>query len=108
MILTPTEKIDVEIIPNILQMPMYCLAENGYVPLAFFTELGASEDDLKTIIGSDHFNNLKAFKIQINQSKPVLAISHDLLGLLITQLAVKPQYSIFATLEFEYFLYHLN
>jgi hypothetical protein len=104
MIVTPTEKIDVEIIPNILQMPMYCLAENGYIPLAFFTELGASEDDLKTIIGSDRFNNLKAFKIQINQQKPVLAISHDLLGMLITQLAVMPQYSIFSTISKKLFI----
>ena len=27
MIITPTEKIDVEIIPEILQMPIYCLEQ---------------------------------------------------------------------------------
>lgn len=102
--ITPTEKIDVEIIPEILQMPMYCLKENGYIPLAFFTELGASTEDIETIIGSDRFNNLNTFTLQIDRQKPVLAISHDLLGLLITQLAMMPQYPIFASISKKLFL----
>jgi hypothetical protein len=99
MIIIPTEKIDVEIIPEILQMPMYCLEQNGYIPLAFFTELGASEEDIKTIIGKDNFKNSNTFEIQIDQQKFVSAISHNLATSLITQLAVMYQYSIFASIS---------
>lgn len=104
MIITPTEKIDVEIIPEILQMPMYCLESNGYVPLAFFTELGASTEDIKAIIGSDRFNSLSLSAFKIERQKPTLAIPNGLLGLLITQLAVMPQYPIFASISKKLFI----
>ena len=92
MMIIPTEKIHVEIIPEILQMPMYCLESNGYIPLTFFTELGASEQDIKAILGSERFDNLNAFKIEMQ--KPTIAIPHESIGLLITQLAILPQFKV--------------
>ncbi len=99
MIITPTQRIDVEIIPEILQMPIYYLEQNGYIPLAFFTELGALEEDIKAIVENSSFNESSILKVQINEQDGVLVISHDLASWLITQLAVMPQYSIFASIS---------
>lgn len=88
MIITPTERIDVEIIPEILQMPIYYLEQNGYIPLAFFTELGASQEDIKAIVENSSFNQSSILEVQINQQDAVLVISHNLATCLITQLAV--------------------
>jgi|GEM_PF-5411469 len=99
MVITPTDKIAVEIIPEILQMPMYCLEENGYIPLAFFTELGASQEDIETIIRNDGTNNENICKISIDRQQPISAISYKLACLLITQLALMPQYPIFTSID---------
>lgn len=98
MIITPTDKIEVEIIPKAIRMPIYCLGQNGYVPLAFFTELGVSEEDIQAIIGSDDLGNPKYCEIQINRQQSEPAIDRDLIGLLISQLGVLPQYPVFSSI----------
>ena len=104
MIITPIDKIEVEIIPEVLKMPIYCLEENGYVPMAFFTELGASKSDLIAILGNDTYDQLNSLKIQIDRQEPVSVISHDLIGKVITQLAIMPQHSLFASISKKLFL----
>ena len=104
MIITPIEKIDVEIIPEILKMPIYCHEQNGYVPMAFFTELGASESDIIAILGSDIYDRLNSLKIQIDRQELMPVISSDLIGKVITQLAVMPQHLVFASISKKLFL----
>ena len=98
MIITPTDKINVEIIPKVLQMPIYCFGQNGFVPLTFFTELGASEEDIQAIIASDDLSNPKTCQIKIDRQQSEPAISCDLIGLLISQLGVLPQYPVFSSI----------
>ena len=104
MIITPTEKINLEIIPEILNMLVYFCQECGYIPLVFFTELGILEEDIKAILGINDLSELNLLKVQIDEQDAVVVVSYILASKLISQLAVISQYSVFASISKKLFL----
>jgi hypothetical protein len=99
MIINPPEKIEVEITPEKIRMPMYCLKQNGYIPLTFFTNLGVSFEDIKKYTGIDNYQQGNLLKVQINELDIVPVISYQLATGLIIKLSENPQYHIFKNIR---------
>ena len=45
-----TSKIEIPLIANKVAMPILCQGETAYIPLSFFYNLGATEEEIETII----------------------------------------------------------
>lgn len=79
MTIQATSKIEIPLIANKVAMPILCKREEAYIPLSFFYDLGATEEEIESIIKKEK-SSLKESNLNISFEGKVYSVISRLLA----------------------------